>query len=79
MGKEEWLEKVARRVMTAKDGEIKSMAFALITTDGTIETIYSTGSMSDKILIAGTIQMDAMWQSITVNSEEESGDYCDEE
>lgn len=74
MRKEEWLEKVARRVMTAKDGEIKSMAFALTTTDGTIETIYSTDSMSDKILIAGTIQMDAMWQSIAVNGEEESGD-----
>lgn len=71
MTKEEWLEQVARKVMTAGSGEIRSMMFAVINSDGSIETSYSNESWSDKLIFAGTIQQDAFYQSLEENEEED--------
>lgn len=71
MTKEEWLEQVARKVMTAGSGDIKCMIFAVIHSDDSIETSYSNESWTDKLIFAGTIQQDAFYQSLAENEEED--------
>lgn len=69
-----WLERVVKRVMTAEDGEIESMAFVVKTKRGIVESIetdYSRHDMADKLLFAGVIQMDAMRQSLEEDEENE--------
>lgn len=77
MTKEAWLEKIAKRVLTAKPNEIKAMAF-VISTEDSIETIYATDSMYDKLVFAGIIQQDAMLQAISASAENDEEEEADE-
>lgn len=72
-----WLERIVKRVMTAEDGEIESMAFVVKTKRGIVERVetnYSRHAMADKILFAGVMQMDATRQSIEEDEEIEMED-----
>lgn len=66
-----WLENVVRRILTAHVGEIVSIAVGIITEDGTVETAYYGGAMTDKLTIAGVIQQDAMLQVLAANEDNE--------
>lgn len=73
MRKEEFLEKVCKRVME-DNGDIETVVVAVITKDDTVETVYSSDNMAHKILAAGIINQDAIWQAVVANAEDEDDD-----
>ena len=66
-----WLENVVRRILTARKGEIRTIAIGILTEDGTVETAYYGGAMTDKLIIAGVIQQDAILQVLAANEDNE--------
>ena len=62
MTKLEWLEDVAREVMTTKDDNIKNLFFAIVRQDGIIETNFFDDVIMDKLSVQDVILHDIMDQ-----------------
>lgn len=79
MTKMEWLEDVAREVMTTKDDNIKNLFFAIVRQDGIIETNFFDDVLMDKLGVGDVILRDAMSQCTDDYTEEDMVHDEDEE
>lgn len=79
MTKLEWLEDVAREVMTTKDDNIKNLFFAIVRSDGIIETNFFDDVLMDKLGVGDVILRDAMSQCTDDYTEEDMANYENEE
>lgn len=77
MRKEEFLEEVCKRVME-DNGDIETVVVAVITKDDTVETVYSSDKMAHKILAAGIINQDAIWQAVVENADADDDDEMED-
>lgn len=68
-----WLEKTLQELIKLP---VKSIAITALTTNGEAYSNYHNTSMADKLVIAGIIQQDAMFDSMAANGIVE---YVDEE
>lgn len=59
-----WLESVLKDITKYP---VKGISFNAVTEDGEIYTNYYNLSMGDKLLVAGIIQQDAMFDSLAAN------------
>lgn len=66
----EWLERLVKRLIQEPQ-TVNGIAVAIVCNDNSIETGYWGCSMTDKILVSGIIQQDAMLQTLAANAEEE--------
>ena len=71
-----WLESVLKDIAKYR---VRGLSFNVITDEGEIYTNYYNLSMGDKILVAGILQQDAMFDSLAANGiisyDEEDDEY----
>lgn len=74
-----WLESVLKDIAKYR---VRGISFNVITDEGEIYTNYYNLSMGDKILVAGILQQDAMFDSLAANGiisyDEEDDEYGEE-
>lgn len=74
-----WLESVLKDIAKYR---VRGLSFNVITDEGEIYTNYYNLSMGDKILVAGILQQDAMFDSLAANGiisyDEEDDEYGEE-
>lgn len=66
----EWLEGFVKRLLQEPES-VNGIAVIIVRCDNAVETGYFRCSMTDKILVAGIIQQDAMLQTLAINDEDD--------